>query len=363
MRARAVSTPLLSISDVTPATAAEWDAVYRACDHATYFHSPRWAQYWGRLRKKPEIPVARVVRFSDGKRAVVPLTRKARASGLLDLLASATDGMFGGWISCDDLGEEHAMLLTDYLLDGLECSLSWRVSPYDPHAPQILNRIRERAAALFAPQSKSQKLARCVANWRRPILIDDTTHALDLGAGFDSVFGSKSSSARRAKIAQKAGVQIEVTERLEDWREYFDVYQSSIARWGRDPNDTFPWELFELLFETPARERKLWVARYDGKIVCGALCFYAKCHVSYWHGSALKPYFKLKPVNFLMQEIIRHACEQGYRWYDFGPSGFLSGVIAFKESFGATSLPAPMVHVDDHIRRATRAVLFGVRGW
>jgi hypothetical protein len=359
----AVSLRPLSITEVSPVTAQEWDAIYRECDYATYFHSRRWAECWRGLRTKPQVPATRIVRFSDGARAVVPMTRKVRARGLLDMLTSTTDGNIGGWISCDDLGPEHAELLTNHLLNDLEHSLSWRPNPFEPHAQLVLRHVRARATPVWASQSRSEKVARCVMNWGNPIVIDDHTHALDLSGGFDALFKPQASVCRLAKTAKRAGVEVDVTERVEDWRAYFDVYQSSLERWGRDPNDSFAWELFERIFSTPPSERKLWVARCEGKIVCGALCFYAKRHAMYWHGSALKDYFKLRPVNYLMLEIIRDACEQGHAWWDFGPSGFLSGVVRFKESFGARALAAPMVCVDDHMRRATRTVMFGTRGY
>ncbi|NEQ84270.1 MAG: GNAT family N-acetyltransferase, partial [Moorea sp. SIO2I5] len=73
-------------------------------------------------------------------------------------------------------------------------------------------------------------------------------------------------------------------------------------------------------------------------MISGALCFYAKKHVVYWHGSSLEKYLNLRPVNLVMYEIVKDSCEQGYSWFDFDTSGGLPGVIAFKKSFGAKPL-------------------------
>ncbi len=61
------------------------------------------------------------------------------------------------------------------------------------------------------------------------------------------------------------------------------------------------------------------------------------------HGAALEDYFTLRPVNLLLYEAIKHACEEGYAWFDFNPSGGHEGVRAFKRSFGTESRPSPVV--------------------
>lgn len=362
MRTRAAYGRPPSISTTYPATQEEWDEAYAACDYATFFHSRTWAELWARVRSDRVRLAPQVVRFSDGTCAVLPLLQQSRLGGLLKTLASSIDATFGGWIAHDALGAEHAQALVDHLFTRLPCSLAWRINPHDPHAALVLERLRSGAQRISAAQSKASKLARCLAGWNKPLFVDDHTHALDLEPGFGALFGNQHAVVRKAKKARKAGVELRIAERLDEWKEYFGVYQDSIARWGRDPSDSYPWELFRLLFEVRSPAVKLWIAVYEGKIISGAVCCYAKRHVAYFHGSSLAAYFELRPVNLLMLEIIRDACERGYRWFDFGPSGFLAGVIAFKESFGAQPLPAPEVYVDDHLQRAKRAVMLGLRG-
>jgi lipid II:glycine glycyltransferase (peptidoglycan interpeptide bridge formation enzyme) len=82
----------------------------------------------------------------------------------------------------------------------------------------------------------------------------------------------------------------------------------------------------------------------DKLAIAGALCFYAQKHAVYWHGAALQSHFSLRPVNLLMSEIIRHACEEGHQWFDLNPSGGHPGVKKFKESLGAQALKAPVIN-------------------
>jgi lipid II:glycine glycyltransferase (peptidoglycan interpeptide bridge formation enzyme) len=87
------------------------------------------------------------------------------------------------------------------------------------------------------------------------------------------------------------------------------------------------------------------LAKYEDRSIAGALCFYTKNHVVYWHGAAYSDYFELRPVNLLMYEAIKDACENGYSWFDFNPSGGHEGVKAFKKSFGPTALRSDVVNI------------------
>jgi CelD/BcsL family acetyltransferase involved in cellulose biosynthesis len=91
---------------------------------------------------------------------------------------------------------------------------------------------------------------------------------------------------------------------------------------------------------------KLWTAVVEDRLVAGALCFYGQGQVVYWHGAALEAYFHVRPVNLLFCEAIKDACETGYRWFDFNPSGGHEGVKAFKQSFGAVSLQCPVISIE-----------------
>jgi predicted N-acyltransferase len=154
---------------------------------------------------------------------------------------------------------------------------------------------------------------------------------------------SKISVARKAQKAQKAGVVICLGESLSEWKDYYEVYQSSIIRWGEKITVAYSWDLFSILQRRSSPNIKLWLAKYNGIIIAGAVCFYAPNHAVYWHGAACSEYFNLRPVNLLLYEAIKDATKQGFTWFDFNPSGGLEGVKAFKHSFGAIPLSSNIV--------------------
>lgn len=137
----------------------------------------------------------------------------------------------------------------------------------------------------------------------------------------------------------------------DEWLDYYRVYEDSLRRWGNNATSRYRWEIFDEMFRRRSPRIKLWLAVYRDKVVAGALCFYAPAHTVCWHSAALESHFHLRPVNLLMREAVRDACDRGLTWFDFNPSGGHEGVRAFKRSFGAQSLPSPSVRVQGILER------------
>ena len=145
------------------------------------------------------------------------------------------------------------------------------------------------------------------------------------------------------KQAEREGVSLRLAFDPKDWREYFEVYQESLARWGDRASSNYTWPLFARLSEQPRDDVKLWIAEVDGQFAAGAVCLYAPRHVVYWHGAARAEFFSRRPVQPMIFQAIRHACETGREWFDFNPSGGNQGVDDFKRHFGTVELAAPVL--------------------
>jgi hypothetical protein len=322
----------LSIEAVSRPSDEEWADIWRHCEHATYFHSPEWAGLWASYTAQRTRPAPKLITFSDGRRALIPLSYETRLGGLLSRYVSSSEGTFGGWLSKDPLGLEHALLLLDFLTRRQGQNLVWRMNPYDELAFQA-GRIRD---------------IECRA---------DETHVLDLRIGMDALFKRFKSRYRSdiRKALDKGGFSVAPATTLEDWRAYYRIYQDSRERWGQSEADGYSWPLFEGLFELRSPHVKLWLARVGGEIVSGNVCFYAKQHVVYWHGSTLKDHLSSNVAKLLMYEAIKDAVGSGHVWFDFNPSAGLSGVKFFKEGFNALPMPAPVVYVDTAFKQLARS--------
>lgn len=312
--------PGIGIASIRRASAAEWDLYWQECGYSTFFQSREWAEIWCAYTKGNIRPAPEYIVFTDGMSAVFPLSYQKRLRGLARHYLSSPGGTFGGWLSRDSLSISHGRLLARYMLTK-SGSLVWRLNPYDP--------------LVFKTGVTGAQ--------------EDKTYALRLDEGFDAIYKSwtkgHKSAARKARKARKEGVSVKLAITLEDWIAYYQIYEDSLRRWGKAASSKYTFDLFKEMFARKSPNIKLWLSIYRGIPVAGALCFYSKWHVVYWHGAALEKYFKLRPVNLLLYEVIKDACEQGYTIFDFNPSGGHKGVEAFKKSFGASAYPSPIVIV------------------
>ena len=160
-----------------------------------------------------------------------------------------------------------------------------------------------------------------------------------------------------AKQARRAGVAIRRASSRADWQVYDAIYRDSLIRWGDSATTEHPARLFEEFSKLESDRVNLWLAEFEGKAVAGALCLHGVEHISYWHGAAMADSFHLRPVHLLMFEAMRDACERGYTWFDFNPTGGLEGVRAFKKSFGVEVKDTPVVRLRPRWRRGVDAWL------
>lgn len=322
----------ISIKNIRSATPTEWDYIWQQCDYSTYFHSGEWAEIWNIYTKGKMRPDPKLVIFTDGKKALLPLSYQRSLKGLAKNYISSPAGTFGGWISADDISVGHAVLMSKFLTKKLG-NLVWRINPYD----ELVFKSGVQASE------------------------DDETHALNLESGFDAISEEWARRplrlASKVRKARRAGVSVKLASTLEEWRLYYHVYEDSLRRWGNKATSRYDWGIFHDMFERHSRNIKLWLAIYEDEVVvAGVITFYAKKHVVSWHGATLEEYFNLRPVNLLMHEVIKNACKQRYTWFDFNPSGGHEGTKAFKKSFGAKGKRSPVVHVETKSKRIIKKI-------
>jgi CelD/BcsL family acetyltransferase involved in cellulose biosynthesis len=309
----------LRMIEVRPASAAEWDAIWRDCNYATYFHGRGWAGIWSEYSHGRMQPAPLLLRFSDGCHALMPLSRERLYRGLMTRTWSSPAGTYGGWISDTPLGEAHVRLLAQWL-PRCHRLLVWRANPYAP------------VAAL--PDDR----------WK-----PDHTRAIDLSVGFEAVVRQWNRGHRSAvNKAIRNGIEIRLANAERDWLEYHDVYEDSLRRWGDAASSRYGRGLFEILHRHADADDaiRLWLATHQGRIIAGAICLYGPAMAVYWHGAALEQHFESRPVNLLLHHAIRDAAERGYAWFDFNPSGGHAGVEHFKAGFGGQIKPAPVLETD-----------------
>ena len=111
----------------------------------------------------------------------------------------------------------------------------------------------------------------------------------------------------------------------------------SLTRWGDSASSRYPRELFTAILAFSLKYPELaaiWLVSRGSENMAGGVAFYWNRHAVYWHGVMDDEFQAESPSNTLVGEMIRDACERGFGFFDFNPSGGHDKVADFKRRFG-----------------------------
>jgi CelD/BcsL family acetyltransferase involved in cellulose biosynthesis len=300
----------------TDVTIEEWQRVADACDYATFFHTPLWHRAVESLYDDARVD-ARMVRFDDGRSAVLPVLVRSIYRGLIHRYESSPAGCYGGWISGDDLGAEHIAALSR-TITGYNGDLAWRLNPFDPAYAEL--------SALATDEDTTEVLV------------------LDRFADEEALRRNYRHSVRKQiNKADRFGMQVRPAREWREWETYYGIYQESLRRWGDAATSRYPIEFFRGLFDAKSDQVCLWLVTSPDEIVGGNLNFYQGRHCVEWHAVFLDEYFRRGVRNFLVHQLILDAKNRGFAVYDFNPSGGNEGTRRFKRNFGTECIPTGVV--------------------
>ena len=323
------SAPSPKLLGTRTASAAQWDALADASPHATFFHTREWAELWQGYSGGTLSPVARLAKFDDGVVALLPAVEKTlldlphvgRLSASLRTVISASTGTYGGWLSAATLTPAHHRVLWEHTRT---LNVDLTQNPYDPAQAEALPWTRE-----------------------------EFTQVVDLAPGYEQVRRTWSRGHVSAvNKGARAGLAVTRATTAGQWQDYIRIYGLSVRRWGEAAAFVYRDDLFEQLSRSTSGKVRLWVVEYEGAVIAGAICLYQGDKVMYWHGAFDADLQHLRAAPLLHAEIMRQAVEDGYRWYDFNPSGGNEGVLTFKDRFGTQLLPANSLESDAAVKRA-----------
>ncbi len=294
----------LSIQSIKKPSTQEWDTIWQECDYATYYHSRHWAELWQAYAPEKHKPVPELVLFSDGARALIPLTRTLHTRGLHQIHESGPYNTYGGWISLDALTENHHALLRDHML--AIPNLVWMTNPYAPEQGQDV--------------------------------LGEATHtrAMHLDSENVSISGR---AARYLRALQRSGVAFrQVTE--DDHSMLAEAYQENQRRWN-DRKQVFHPRMIPLLHGLPRCD---FIGAFDDKgLLCAAAVMRSKHHIAGWFSVAFDRAYERHAGEALQVWLINRYRDAGYHWYDLHPSGNRPGIDRYKEKLGAESLPLRII--------------------
>jgi hypothetical protein len=315
---------MTTILNVRNATNDEWDEMWQSCEYATYYHSREWAELWQSYTDGSIIPDPKIIIFSDGVKVVLPIMSQNYYGKIIKRYGlvgppSEVNAKYGNWLTTDALTDDHITLLTDFILSRYN-NLIWQLNPYDGNSEKVSVNSRYSRRKSFI--------------W----------YMIDLTKGEKQIFSDMKQSCRN-KISQALNHKLTVREStgIEDWRKYYNLYQSTLERWGKTVLYVFDWKFFELLHSTYNQHVKLWLTWYNDIPVSGCICFYSNRSIFLFQSASMSEYRYLRPVNLEKYILIKDGLAKGLRWLDLGTAGKNKGLQDFKKSFGPEEKMCDMI--------------------
>lgn len=149
---------------------------------------------------------------------------------------------------------------------------------------------------------------------------------------------------RKQRAMVRKGIGAGLVARDEsDLGHFFHIYATSVRNLG---TPVFPRRYFETLYRTFASRCRVTTV-FDGtQAVSAVLSFVYKGTVMPYYGGGLPAARDLKAYDFMYWEVMRTACEQGIRCFDYGRSKRDSGSYSFKKNWGFEPTP---LHYQYHL--------------
>lgn len=157
----------------------------------------------------------------------------------------------------------------------------------------------------------------------------------DVYAGFH-----RSQVQRNIKRAEREGLTIRQATRQQDLVGTF--YQLHVRSRRRQGVPVQPRRFFRLLWERAISTGlgSVLIVEASGQPVAAAVFLAWNQTMIYKFGASQAQAWSLRPNHLLFWHAIRTACEQGYRWFDFGRTDVgHEGLRNFKLSWGAAEEP------------------------
>ena len=155
-----------------------------------------------------------------------------------------------------------------------------------------------------------------------------------------SVEHNLKSIPRKQRAMIRKGMRNKLRSEIDDSVErLYRVYAESVHNLG---TPVFSKSYFRILREEFSTCSDIVTVTCGGQAVASVLNFYFRDEVLPFYGGGVRAARALAANDFLYWEVMRRACERGYRNFDFGRSKIGTGSFAFKRNWGFQ--PTPLIY-------------------
>jgi len=305
-----VDTPSVSVHALQPQDMERWDEFVSACPEATFFHRAGWKTVIERaLGHKTWFLYAQ----SGGRiQGVLPLAEiNSRFFG--HSLSSLSFCVYGGIAAISESSRE-----------ALDC------------AAQAL------ASRLKIDYLEYRNLRMLHPDWPTKDLYVTFRKGID-----PEVEQNMQAIPRKQRAMVRKGIKAGLESTIdEDTERFFSAYSASVHRLG---TPVFSKRYFLLLKEIFAEDCELMIILKGGRAISGVMSFYFRDEVLPYYGGGTSEARDVAGNDFMYWELMRRACERGYKTFDFGRSKRNTGSFDFKKNWGFEPQP---LHYEYQLHRA-----------
>jgi FemAB-related protein (PEP-CTERM system-associated) len=292
----------LAIRQLDPGQEAAWDRYVCAAPEATFFHLSGWKRV---IEKAFGFQTFYLTAWrGDAVTGVLPLTHVKSALFGRKLVANAY-AMYGGPVADDEEARRALIEAAVRLMHRLE-------------VPTLEMRTRRPCVPDWPSRSD------LYVTFRKPILPDVAANLKAIPPGQSKVIRN-----RVPRHGLTSAVDTAV-DRLHC------VYAESVRNLGTPVYSKY---YFKILKETFPDSCDIVTILHEEKAVASVMSIYFRDEVMTLYGGGTKEAGALGANVFMYWEVMRRACERGYRLFDFGRSKVGTGAFAFKKNWGFVPEP------------------------
>jgi len=224
----------------------------------------------------------------------------------------------------------------------------WVSLPYTDYCPPLVSDKSEEEQLVIALGHASESAGARRVEVRAPLAGGSASgdvalrHVLALDGDPAAIYAGfhRSQVQRNIRRAEREGLTIRQATREQDLTGTF--YQLHVRSRRRQGVPVQPRRFFRLLWERAIGTGlgSLLIVEASGQPVAAAVFLAWNRTMIYKFGASEARAWSLRPNHLLFWHAIRTACEQGYRWFDFGRTDVgHEGLRNFKLSWGAVEEP------------------------
>ena len=282
---------------------ARWDAYVHAHPDATFFHRAGWK---------------RVIEDAFGHRTHFLLAeRGGDIVGVLPL-AEIKSRLFG-----------HSLGSLPF------CAYGGILADHDAGYRALDEAAQALAQTLNVGALEYRNLASQHAHWPTKDLYVTFKKAID-----PDIEANMNAIPRKQRAMVRKGIKAGLVGEIDaDTARFFDAYSTSVHRLG---TPVFSRRYFQFLKDEFGDDCEVLSITQDGALVASVLSFYFRDEVLPYYGGGTDAARAVAGNDFMYWDLMRRACEQGLKVFDFGRSKRGTGSFDFKKNWGFE--PAPLYY-------------------